>query len=491
MIHITIKDTEFSYDMKALAQAFYPGKVCEIKEEAGWQELDGYSVLCEIDGREQYKDFIPSPYTKNEVKRRFYDFLCRYSGNFLPWGILTGVRPAKIPLRMFMEGKQEKEIADSLREVYRCAPEKVQLVMDVAKREYALTGHIDHENSINVYIGVPFCPSICSYCTFSAYPIGQYADKASAYLDALERELAYAGEAVSGKVLQTVYIGGGTPTSFEEGMFARLLDLVSRYLPMEHVREYTVEAGRPDSITEDKLRCMKAHGVTRISINPQTMKQHTLEAIGRKHSTDDVRRVFAQARELDFDNINMDLIVGLPEETPEDLERTLQEVCRLEPDSITVHTLVIKRASRMRREQMESGERLLHENPWIPVMQTGAEQFCRSHGYEPYYMYRQKNKAFTSYNTNQENVAYARPGKECLYNIFMMEELEDILALGSGASSKYVFSGENRVERVENVKNVDDYISRIDEMIRRKCDGIKKETGHRHEGYTSERNGNP
>lgn len=491
MIRITIKNNEFSYDIKALAQAFYPGKTCEIKENAEWQELDGFSILCEIDGRERYQDFVPSPYSKNKVKGRFYDFLCTYSGNSLPWGILTGVRPAKIPLRMFVEGKQEKEIADCLRETYRCAPEKARLVVDVARREYALTAHMDHENSVNVYIGVPFCPSICSYCTFSSYPAGQYGDRMAAYLDALERELAYAGEAVLAKTLQTVYIGGGTPTAFDEEKFARLLDLVNRYLPMEHVREFTVEAGRPDSITENKLRCMKAHGVTRISINPQTMKQHTLERMGRKHSADDVRHAFAQAREFGFDNINMDLIAGLPEETWEDLEHTLEEVCRLEPDSITVHTLVIKRASRMRREQMESRERFMHENPWIPAMQAGAERFCRSHGYEPYYMYRQKNKAFTSYNTNQENVAYARPGKECLYNILMMEELEDIVALGSGASSKYVFSGENRVERVENVKNVDDYISRIDEMIRRKSDGIKKETGHGNEGYTSERNGNP
>lgn len=467
MIQIAIRDNEFLYDMRALAQAFYPEKKCVIREEAGWQQMDGYPFLLEIDGG-RYEACIPSPYSKNKVKQKMYELLCEYSGRMLPWGILTGIRPAKIPLRLFMEGRPEEEIADVLRQEYRCAPEKVKLALDVARREYGLTAGMDHENGINIYIGIPFCPSICAYCSFSSYPASQYENQMEAYLDALEQELAYAGEAVRGRTLRTVYIGGGTPTALREDAFDRLLRMIERYLPMSDVQEYTVEAGRPDSISREKLCCMKEHGVSRISINPQSMKQHTLELLGRKHTVDDVRRVFDMSRELGFDNINMDLIVGLPEETLSDLQYTLEEVYRMQPDSITVHTLVIKRASRMRREQLESGREISEKDDRIPAMQQMAENFCRERGYAPYYMYRQKNKAYTTRNTNQENVAYARPGKECLYNIFMMEELETILALGSGGSTKYVISGENRVERVENVKNVEDYISRIDEMIERK-----------------------
>ena len=468
MIQIKIRDREFSYDMKALAQAFYPEQKCVVQEEAGLEKYEGYHILWEMDGVRQYEETIAAPYSKNEVKRQVYDFLCRNFGKTLPWGILTGIRPAKIPFHMLAEGRPEDEIFNILCEEYRCSPQKARLALDVAKKEYSLTAGIHHGNSVNIYIGIPFCPSICAYCSFSSYPVRQYEEKVDAYLDALEREIAYAGEAIRGKTLQTVYIGGGTPTSLRGEQFARLLGMVDRYLPMEQVREYTVEMGRPDSATEEKFRCMKAYGVSRISINPQSMKQHTLELLGRRHTVDDVRRVLALAREYGFDNINMDIIVGLPEETLEDLRVTLEEVHRLEPDSITVHTLVIKRASRMGIAYRERGEPMLEEDVRIPEMQLEAQAFCRKHGYGPYYMYRQKNKAYTTRNTNQENVAYARPGKECLYNIFMMEELETILALGSGGSSKYVFPGENRMERVENVKSVEDYISRIDEMIRRK-----------------------
>lgn len=468
MIQITIKDNEFAYDMTAFAQVFYPEKKCTVTERPQWLEREGYTVSWEIDGVVCYEDFLPYPYTKGEVKQRVYDFLCRHTGKSLPWGTLTGVRPAKIPLRMLMDGRKEEEIWRILREEYRCGPDKTKLVMDVAKREYALTGKTDHENSINIYIGIPFCPSICAYCSFSSYPVGKYEGKTGAYLDALEKELAYAKEAVRGKTLQTVYIGGGTPTALPGEAFERLLGMVERYLPMDGVKEYTVEAGRPDSMTEGKLRCMKDHRVSRISVNPQSMKQHTLDLLGRRHTVSDVKRKYALARELGFDNINMDLIAGLPEETLADFEHTLRETAQMEPDSITVHTLVIKRASQMRREQMERGGALKEENLRVSGMQHMAEEFCREHGYEPYYMYRQKNKALTTRNTNQENVAYARPGKECLYNVFMMEELETILALGSGGSSKYVYPRENRMERVENVKSIDHYIDRIDEMIERK-----------------------
>ncbi len=467
MIEVDISGTEFSYDMKALAMVFYPEKECRVVEHPEISTEDGYSINWRMNGK-KWEKYFPHPYTKNQIKKEVYEYLKTQSGKELPWGILTGIRPAKIPLRLMMQGKEEAEIRDILKEEYFCREDKVRLAVDVAKKEFSLTQGMRHETCANVYIGIPFCPTICAYCSFSSFPAGRYADKMDAYLDALEKEMAHCKEWLAGKQMVSVYVGGGTPTSLSEEQFERLMVMTGKYLPMEQSKEFTVEAGRPDSITEGKLRSMKAHGVTRISINPQSMKEHTLELLGRRHTVEEIRQKFALARTLGFDNINMDLIAGLPEETLEDFKETLREVEALKPDSITVHTLVIKRASRLRKEQLEQGGEMRKEDACIEPMQKEAEQFCRTHGYEPYYMYRQKNKAHTTRNTNQENVAYAKPGKECLYNIFIMEELQSILALGSGGSSKIVFPEENRMERVENVKSVDDYISRIDEMIRRK-----------------------
>lgn len=468
MIQIMIKDNQFSYDMRALALAFYPEKKCEIIQNDEWCSKDGFSVIWKIDGNIEYEHYFPYPYTKNEVKKEVYSFLSDYSGKILPWGILTGIRPAKIALRQIMSGIDPMNAQKALLEEYMCQPAKAKLATDVAKREYELTGHLDHEKGINLYIGIPFCPSICAYCSFSSYAYKQYEEKVDQYLDALEREMQYVSGTLSNRILRSIYIGGGTPTSLSEIQFERLLCMVDKFFPIDSNVEYTVEAGRPDSITEEKLKSMRTHHVTRISINPQSMKQHTLDLLGRKHTIEQVKDVFETARNLGFDNINMDLIVGLPEETPDDFAETLQAVYDMHPDSITVHTLVIKRASRMRKEQLESGREMRQADENIATMQDMAEAFCRNHGYEPYYMYRQKNKASTTRNTNQENVAYALPGKECLYNIFIMEELETIIALGSGGSSKIVFADDRQMERVENVKSVDDYISRIDDMIQRK-----------------------
>ena len=469
MIEIDISGKEFSYDIKALAMAFYPEKEWNIVEHPEWETTEGYLLCCHME-IEDKKAFFPRPYTKNQIKKQVYRWFQEYSGKELPWGILTGIRPAKIPLRLKMQGEETAKIRKILKEEYLCREDKVQLAMDVAQREYELTKGMEHKNCVNIYIGIPFCPTICAYCSFSSYPVERYRDKTDKYLDALEKEMKESMKLVQDRQIVSLYLGGGTPTSLSEEQFERLMQMIDTWIPKEELKEYTVEAGRPDSITEGKLRSMKAHGVSRISINPQSMKQHTLERLGRRHTIEDIREKYLLARKLGFDNINMDLIAGLPEETLEDFQRTLREAESLKPDSITVHTLVIKRASRMRKEQLEQGDAIHEEDRYIEDMQKEAEHFCREHGYEPYYMYRQKNKAHTTRNTNQENVAYAKPGKECLYNIFIMEELQSILALGSGASTKLVFPEENRMERVENVKSVEDYISRIDEMIKRKME---------------------
>lgn len=461
---------EFSYDLRSLAQGFYPELACQILEREDWEEKVGFPIKCMVDGDVIMDETLPEDYTKNSVKAKVYDAFLGKTGRDLPWGILTGIRPAKIPFRMIRDGIRREDVLISLREDYLLSWGKVKLAYDVASKEYELTKKFNHENSYNLYVGIPFCPSICQYCSFSSYDYKTYQTKVDAYLQALERELAAMADMAQKKhkELHTIYIGGGTPTSLNEEQLQYLMDILYRHLPMEEVVEFTVEAGRPDSITEGKLRLLKEAGVTRISINPQSMKQGTLDLLGRHHSVEQVKEVFHQAREIGFDNINMDVIIGLPEEDEVDFMGTMMQLHELEPDSVTIHTLVIKRASRMRREQLEKGGDMHPEDTLISVLQRMSEEMLRGYGYEPYYMYRQKNKAGTSHNTNQENVAYAKPGKECLYNIFIMEELETIVALGSGGSTKYVIHEEDRMERIENVKSVDDYISRIDEMIERK-----------------------
>ncbi|MCI5496535.1 MAG: coproporphyrinogen dehydrogenase HemZ, partial [Roseburia sp.] len=314
MIEVDISGTEFSYDMKALAMVFYPEKECRVVEHPEVSTEDGYSIKWQMDGKKWEKIF-PNPYTKNQIKKEVYEYLKTQSGKELPWGILTGIRPAKIPLRLMMQGQEEAAIRDILKEEYFCRDDKVKLAMDVAKKEFSLTQGMQHERCANVYIGIPFCPTICAYCSFSSFPAGRYRDKMDAYLDALEKEMMQCKEWLAGKQMVSVYVGGGTPTSLSEEQFERLMAMTEKYLPMEQSKEFTVEAGRPDSITEGKLRSMKTHGVTRISINPQSMKEHTLELLGRKHTVEEIREKFMLARTLGFDNINMDLIAGLPEET--------------------------------------------------------------------------------------------------------------------------------------------------------------------------------
>jgi len=285
-----------------------------------------------------------------------------------------------------------------------------------------------------------------------------------AYLDALLKELDFIAEAMKDKVLDTIYIGGGTPTTLEPYQIRRLLSHISEKFPVEQVKEYTVEAGRPDSITREKLQALREFPVTRISVNPQTMNQATLDLIGRKHTVEDTRHAFALARECGFDNINMDLIVGLPGEQKEDVQRTLEEIKKLDPDSLTVHSLAVKRAARLNMFKDQYQEMGFINNQEIMNLAMEYAHDCQM---GPYYLYRQKNMC-----GNLENIGYAKVDKAGIYNILIMEEKQSILAAGAGASTKFVFQNGERIERAENVKDVANYISRIDEMIERKRTGI-------------------
>ena len=397
---------------------------------------------------------------RNRVAREVYQVLSKETGRQLPWGILTGVRPTKLVYEAITDGWSEDAIRSHMREEYCCSDQKIETSITIAKREHEILSGMDYQNGYSIYIGIPFCPTTCAYCSFTSYPLSRFGKMADDYLDALEKEIQFLGTCRPKRRLSTVYIGGGTPTALNEAQLERLLQTVQKYLPMDEVLEYTVEAGRPDSVTEGKMRLLKEYGVSRISINPQSMRQRTLDLIGRRHTAEQIVEAFRLARACGHTNINMDIIIGLTGENPDDVSYTLSEIEKLDPENLTVHTLALKRAARLTTER-ENYEGM--EATGVTEMLARTIAYAGAHGYKPYYLYRQKNMA-----ENLENVGYARPGKEGIYNILIMEEKQTILAAGAGAMSKFVFYGEDRIERVENVKSLTDYISRVDEMIERK-----------------------
>lgn len=475
MIGLFLDDQSFEQDIRELLMAFYPGESFAHEETEGEEyrlkvqsqtREDSFLLsIRDMEGDEEITDFVNVHYpdrfeTKNRIKRMLYQMARKLTGMELPWGTLTGIRPTKIAMTKLLEGHSKEEVKSHMKETYLASDAKTDLSIEIASREISLLSEIDYENGYSLYVGIPFCPTTCLYCSFTSFPIGQWEKRMELYLEALFREMDYTAEKMKGRVLDTVYIGGGTPTSLSAQHLNVLIKRLYDTFDFSTVKEFTVEAGRPDSITEDKLRVLKAHGVTRISINPQTMKQETLSIIGRRHTVDMVKEQFHLARKLGFDNINMDLIIGLPEEDMEDVRNTMEEIKALSPDSITVHSLAIKRAARLNMFKEKYGDyKMVNTQEMIDL----TAEYARKMGQEPYYLYRQKNMA-----GNFENVGYSQPGKACIYNILIMEEKQTIIALGAGTTTKVVFPSENRLERVENVKDVEQYITRIDEMLERK-----------------------
>ena len=403
--------------------------------------------------------------TKNQLKIALYKMIEKGIGRGLPWGTLSGIRPTKIAMKCLEDGMDDKQSYDYLKENYLASDEKIKLSISIAKREKALLDKVDYENGYSLYIGIPFCPSTCAYCSFTSYPLGVWKNRVDDYLDALEKEMDYTAQKFYHKKLNSIYIGGGTPTTLNAKQLDRLLRKIKCSFDLKDCLEFTVEAGRPDSITRDKLEVIKKNKIQRISVNPQTMKQQTLDIIGRHHTVDQTIESFKLAREVGIENINMDLIMGLPEESLEDVRNTMEIVKELAPDNITVHSLAVKRAARLtifkdRYQDMQ----MINTQEHMDL----CAGYCAEMGLEPYYLYRQKGMA-----GNMENVGYALPGKAGVYNILIMEEKQTIVACGAGASTKRVWTepnpdGTHRIERCENVKDVGQYIERIDEMIQRK-----------------------
>lgn len=461
MIYIDLSDLDFYDDAVVLVRSFYPRQEVALKKADSCltgQDLVIEPVVPEKAGRSK-KD------VHEEFKRSLYLVLNKDTGRTLPWGVLTGVRPSKIAYTMLEEGKSRETILQQFVEGHFVTQEKAQLALQVAQTERRILKELDYKKGYSIYIGIPFCPTTCLYCSFTSYSVAAYASKVEQYLDALMKEMDFVAKAMLGRRLDTVYFGGGTPTTLSAGQLERLLVHLEQCFDLTHVAELTVEAGRPDSITPEKLAVLKRHQVERISINPQTMNDETLSVIGRRHSAAQVTEAFQMARTAGFDNINMDIILGLPGENTDMVKNTLEQILQLMPESLTVHSLAIKRAAALNiwREKY-AGLHIENSDETVSL----AADYARRMGQQPYYMYRQKNMA-----GNLENVGYAVPGRECIYNILIMEEKQTILAMGAGASSKIVFQeaqegSAGRIERIENVKDVSHYIERIDEMIERK-----------------------
>ena len=480
-IKVKINKSEREYDVYALLTSFFPGTevvTSENDNEAcdGVFSIDenGSNVKLSINFEDLIKEteFTITSEEKDAAKKEFglklYDFLVEATGFELPWGNLTGIRPTKL-IRTMIEESGEENVRERAYSERRLRGEKLELGINIAKREIDIMSRLHETDGYSVYVGIPFCPSTCLYCSFTSNPIFKYKDKIKNYLQAIKKELEWDVSHMSDRYLDTIYIGGGTPTTLSPEELDELLGYITNILPMENVREFTIEAGRADSITKEKLDVIKKYPITRISVNPQTMSDKTLKTIGRNHTVQQFVDAFNLVREAGFDNINSDIILGLPGETVEDVQHTIDELIKLAPDSLTVHSLAIKRASRLKRWMDENELEITMD--YEEAMKICAEG-AKAMGLNPYYLYRQKQMA-----GNLENTGYSKPGKEGLYNILIMEEIQSIVAMGAGSVSKCVHAN-GLIERCDNVKDIDLYLEKIDDMINRKTALFTNDTQH-------------
>lgn len=395
------------------------------------------------------------------LQRSYYGAACPLLPEPPAWGALAGVRPTKITTKFLLEGGSVRSAEALLKQVYYVTPLRRQLCMEASQATVQAVKLL-RPGDVSVYVGIPFCPTRCAYCSFVSASVSRSGALLETYLQALLREIQAVGRmlASSGLQARTLYIGGGTPTTLSAEQLERLLSAIDRHISLTGCLEYTVEAGRPDTITGEKLQVLARHGVRRVSINPQSMDDRVLALCGRRHKAAQIPESFQLARQAGMEVINMDLIAGLPGEDAADMQDTLEKIEKLHPDSLTVHALAIKRAAKFGQEG-----RTMDPGTEITQMVEAAAASAERMGLVPYYLYRQKNIA-----GNFENVGYAEQDKAGVYNILIMEEKQAILACGAGASTKRVWNLPDgyHIERCENVKDIKQYIARIDEMIERK-----------------------
>ena len=488
MIQIRCQNERFTYDMYHIVKSFFPDAEITQTVEPEQESLIMVSIgsdscfCCEES--EQLFIVLPGEIAgikdkraqKRYINKKLYQTLVSITGERHAWGDMTGVRPTKMIMEKVEEGLSDDEIIEFMHDTYVVEEPKARLGIEIAKREKAQLDKLDYQNGYSLYIGIPFCPTTCSYCSFTSYPLCKWEKRLDEYVDTLLNELSYIASVSKDKKLNTIYMGGGTPTSLSAAQMDRVLTHLEQEFCFDDLKEFTVEAGRPDSITREKLEVIYRHNVGRISINPLSMQQKTLDVIGRRHTVEETVESFHTARAIGFDNINMDLIAGLPGETPEDMADTLRQIKALAPDSLTVHALAMKHGSRLSRERKESEERPNYGQMAkdLEEMIGMAAECAKEMDLHPYYLYRQKNIA-----GNFENVGYAKVDKAGIYNILIMEEKQSIVAAGAGSSTKVVLPYEidapgsrngrkTNLIRIENVRDVNEYITRIDEMIERK-----------------------
>lgn len=473
---------DFAYEMECLVRLFYPGEKINIVKDNSFTDSDAIITAIRAQGNdllelytrvslngfaEERFERIPSDllWNKGELERRLgvllFPLLCAQTGDRPAWGILTGIRPVRLCRRWMEQGMTEEQAYNRFTNDYLVLPEKARLVLDTeqAQRKILLNNSPEY---YSLYIGVPFCPTRCLYCSFVSHAIDKASRLLPDYIGCLCEELRETAR-LAGKLglkLQTVYMGGGTPTSLTTEQLAEILKTVRDCFDFSDLLEYTVEAGRPDTITPEKLAVLREFGVNRISINPQTMNDDVLRKIGRLHSAKQVTESFHLAREAGFSAINMDLIAGLPGDTPEGFADSLEQVLALLPENITVHALTVKRSSALREQDGAFSRNPAFLNPVL----TSAREKLSAGGYAPYYLYRQKATV-----ENLENVGFSKPGFEGIYNIYSMEETHSILAAGAGGVSK-LCKKDGDVYRVSNFKYPYEYIGSFSEIIKRKSE---------------------
>ncbi|WP_442599052.1 coproporphyrinogen III oxidase [Neobacillus sp. D3-1R] len=403
---------------------------------------------------------------KNTVLSVYLVVLQDFTGIVQKWGFLTGIRPTKLLHKKVQEGIPTDIAHQELKEQYLISNEKIQLMQNIVDRQLAVLPDLYQlQNEVSIYIGIPFCPTKCAYCTFPAYAINGRQGSVDSFLGGLHYEMRKTGKWLKEKGIRitTVYYGGGTPTSITAEEMDMLYEEMYQSFPdVENIREITVEAGRPDTITPEKLNVLKKWNIDRISVNPQSYIQETLKAIGRHHTVEETVEKFHLARKMDMNNINMDLIIGLPGEGLPEFSHTLNETEKLMPESLTVHTLSFKRASEMTQNKQKYQVANREE---VEQMMELAEKWTEEHGYHPYYLYRQKNIL-----GNLENVGYSLPTQESLYNIIIMEEVQTIIGLGCGAASKFIHPQTGKIIQFSNPKDPKTYNDSFEEYTQKKLD---------------------
>ena len=395
---------------------------------------------------------------RRALQQSYYLAALPHLENAPAWGALAGVRPTKLSTKHLLEGGTTKSADKMLKDTYFVEKDRRKLAIDCSLSTVKAVSLLD-ETDVSLYVGIPFCPTRCAYCSFVSRTVGKRTELMVPYLEALAKELSATGELLrkSGRTVRSVYIGGGTPTTLTSEQMAWLLDTIYESFDLSRCLEFTVEGGRPDTLNAEKLRTIREHGADRMSINPQTMEDHVLKACGRPHKAEDVLRSYKEAVDAGFTAINMDLIAGLPQDSYEGFCRSLDMVIALNPANITVHTLALKKGADLFEKKVT-----LPSQEEVAKMVDYANAQLAKHGYKPYYLYRQKYMSGSF-----ENVGWSRGGLDCLYNIYMMEEIHTILSLGGGGMNKVNLPG-GRLERFHNPKFPEQYIELIDSVLQQK-----------------------